>query len=73
MTMYCTFCGWGTWLGDCATVEEATLCKFNRENIRRFMLQHRPEREPTCVFSSRYQGGPEFKGDSFHRLHISIE
>jgi hypothetical protein len=70
--MYCTWCGWGKWLGDCATVDDATRCKLNRENIRRYMLQHRPEHEPTCVFSSRYQGS-EGKGDSFHRLTISID
>lgn len=57
-------------MGDCATVEEATACKFNRENIRRYMLEHRPEQEPRCVFSTRYQG-TEGKGDTFHRLHVS--
>lgn len=69
---YCRFCGWGLWLGDCASVEDAKVCRLNRENVRRYMLQHRPAREPACVYSTRYQGS-DGKGDSYHRLHISIE
>lgn len=72
MTLYCNYCGWGTWLGDCATVEEAVICKLNLENRRRYMLQHRPATEPSCVYSSRYQGN-EGKGDSYHRLWVSVE
>jgi hypothetical protein len=69
---YCGFCGWGIHLGDCGSINRARECPLNKENIRRYMLQYRPEKQPICVYSSRYQG-TEGKGDSFHKLTVSID